>query len=271
MMNVGQMRYIQSLCEAAEYRNPDALVGAFLSFRQRVDSLVRGTLLRSRLRAIPFYHYLLARTRYYDELFLDAARGSVTSIINIGCGSDTRAYRFAQELTRNGVAIVECDQAQAIHAKEKIARRHWITDHVRYMPLELNDTKWTDFAQLMDEWRQEPVMVMMEGVSPYISSNSFEAFLRLLAARLHPRSLLAYDFKITGAMDDLGRSTRVRQPFRLPADRKAVAAFHDGLGFRLLHMELSTELSTRLVPGVPPLFNEDGLLRLSPCERGPGG
>jgi methyltransferase (TIGR00027 family) len=267
MMKMGEYRYIQWLCETPEYRNPDALVGALLSFRQRVRCVVRGTLLKSRLRAMPFYYYILARTRYYDEIFVDQAHGAVTCIINIGCGTDTRAYRFAHVLKRSGVTVVECDQPQVIHAKQKIARRRWPTDHVSFVPLDLNETGWKEFAQLLDERRQGPLMVMMEGVSPYVRSDSFEAFLGLLAVKLHPRSLLAYDFKIVGAADTFGCSPGVPKPFRLPAERKQIAAYHDALGLELHHMELSTDLSRRLLQGAPPLFDEDCLLRLAPGDR----
>jgi hypothetical protein len=43
-------------------------------------------------------------------------------------------------------------------------------------------------------------------------------------------------------------------------------AFHEALGFRLESMELSSELSVRLLPdldaGAAPLFREDGLVHL---------
>jgi methyltransferase (TIGR00027 family) len=267
MMNVGQLRYIQSRYEGAEYRNPDAVVGAFLSVRQRLRCFVHGKLLMSRLRANPFYLYVLARTNYYDEVFLDAVYDSVKCIINIGCGSDTRAYRFAHILKQKGVAVFECDQPQAIYAKQKIAQQHWPTNHITYVPLDLNETHWPVFSALLDEKCQGPTLVMMEGVSPYIDSQSFEAFLGLLASKLHPRSVLAYDFKIAGAAEGFGRSPRAQQPFRLRAERNEVAGFHARLGFELLHMELSAELSKRLLPGAPLLFGEDCLLRITLSER----
>lgn len=267
MMSVGELRYIQSLCEPPEYRNPDALVGAFLSLRQRLRCVVRGLLQKSRLRAMPFYYYLLARTKYYDEVFIDAVRDSVTCIINIGCGSDTRAYRFADKLRQKGITVLECDQPQAIHVKQEIARRFWSTDHVSYVPLDLTDTGWTEFAQLLEEKRQQPVLVMMEGVTPYVSSDSFKAFLAFLAAKMHSNSFLAYDFKIAGAADDFGRSERTLKPFRLPSELNEVAAYHDALGFQLQHIERSAELTRRLLPGAPLLFDEDCLLRLRLGKR----
>ena len=269
MMNVGQLRYIQSRFEAAENRNPDSAVGAFLSDRQRFACIVRGTFLLSRLRANPFYHYLLARTKYYDDIFLNAVSGSIRSIINIGCGSDTRAYRFAQFLNQRRVTAIECDQPESIQKKQQIARRYWPTDHVTYISLDLNDAKWADLTRVLEEGRQEPVMVIMEGVSPYINAKSFRAFLRDLASRLHPDSVLAYDFKIAGAKNTFGCSAKVQHPFRLPAGRKEIVAYHDELGFRVEHMELSTELSKRLLTGdsLSFDFDEDCLLQLTPSNR----
>lgn len=269
LMAVGQLRNIQAHYEDSEYRNPDALVGTFLSIQQRLGCFIRGKFLMSRLRKNAFYHYVLARTRYYDQVFLDAINDSVICIINIGCGSDTRAYRFAPMLQQKGITVLECDQPQAIQAKEKIARRHWSTDHIRYVPLDLNDSQWTGLTRYLDEKRQGPVLVMMEGVSPYVSNKSFDMFLRLLAASIHPQSFLAYDFKLIGAAEGFGRSARAQRPFRLPAERSEVAAYHRTMGFHLQHMELSAELSKRLLPAAHPLFDEDCLLRLRPGDRAP--
>src|SRR4051812_36240583 len=172
LVNVGQLRYIQSLCEPAERRNPDALVGAFLSRGQRLASRLRGALFLGRLRANPFYHYVLARTRYYDGLFLRAVNDSVACIVNIGCGSDTRAYRFAPLLQSKGITVLECDQPRAIDAKRELAARRFPTAHVRYAPLELNK----GFATVLDQAPPGRAFVMMEGVSPYIERTKFEAF-----------------------------------------------------------------------------------------------
>lgn len=255
LVNVAQLRYIQSLCESADERNPDALVGALLSLPQRIACMVRGTLLRPRLRANPFYHYVLARTRYYDALFLEAVDDSVAYIVNIGCGTDTRAYRFAPLLERKGITVFECDQPQAIHAKRELAARRFPTAHVRYLPLDLNN----GFATALDEVPPGRAFVMMEGVSPYIDRRRFEAFLRLLAARLSPGSVLAYDFKLEGVAPGFGH----QESFRLPPERDAVAAYHRPLGFQLQHLETSAGVTRRLLPRASPPFEEDCLACLT--------
>ena len=251
LVNVGQLRYIQSRCE----KSPDALVGAFLSLPQRLACIVRGALLLPRLRANPFYYYLLARTRYYDQLFVDAVHDSVACIVNIGCGSDTRAYRFARLLEAKGITVIECDRPEAISAKRSLAARRFPITHVRYVPLDLN----RGFGTALDQVPAGRSFVMMEGVSPYIGSTQFEAFLRLLAARLAPGSTLAYDFKLEGVAPGFGHP----QSFRLPPERDAVAAYHRALGFRLQHFETSASLTRRLAPRAAGLFEDDCLACLT--------
>jgi methyltransferase (TIGR00027 family) len=263
LVSVGQLRYIQAHCEPADSRNPDALVGAFLSARERLAGRLRGALRLRRLRANPFYHYLVARTRYYDQLFVDAVREGVACIVNIGCGTDTRAYRFAHLLEPRGITVLECDQPQAISAKRGMAARRFRTRHVRYVPLDLNSSAWSGFAAALAEAPSGRAFVMMEGVSPYIDKPRFEAFLRLLAARLRSGSVLAYDFKIEGVADDFGRSAAVPQPFRVARERDAVAAYHYALGFRLQHLETSASLTRRLLPHAPRLDQEDCLACLT--------
>lgn len=264
MMNVCELRYIQARYEPAAWRNPDAMVGAFLPLPRRLACAVRGVLLRSQLRGKPFYRYLLARTRYYDEVFLGAVDDRVRRIVNIGCGSDTRAHRFAPLLRRKGVAVLECDQPQAIRAKQRIAERRWAADHVSYVALDLHARAWSALEGCLDA---APALVMMEGVSPYIGTEPFEAFLRFLAARLAPRSVVAYDFKIVDTPEAPGVVPALPRPFRLPAERGHVAAYHAALGFELQHMELSRDLCRRLAPGEALPFDYDCLLRLTPRER----
>jgi methyltransferase (TIGR00027 family) len=259
LVNVGKLRYIQAHCEPADSRNPDALVGALLSPGQRLACRIRGALFLPRLRANPFYHYLIARTRYYDQLFLDAVRDSVTCIVNIGCGSDTRSYRFAHLLEPKGIMVLECDQPQAIGAKREMAARRWSPRHVRYVPLDLNNGS----TAVLDELPPGRAFVMMEGVSPYIARAQFDGFLRLLRARLRPGSGLAYDFKLQGRAQDFGRSAAAPQPFRLTGERDAVAAYHQGLGFQLQRLESSASLTRRLLPTAPRLFEEDCLACLT--------
>ncbi len=264
-MYVARLRYIQSVHEPPERRNPDTMVRHFIPFRQRLGTAWLGRQDLARLRAEPFYHYLIARTKYYDEVLTDAVDDGVRKIVIVGCGSDTRAYRFQDLLRARGVQVLECDQAQAIEIKQRMTKRWRGADYVQFLPIDLNDDAWPVLGGWLGDNTGPKSLVLMEGVSPYVNERTFNQFLRFLAATLAAGSYVAYDFKIRGMSDDEGRGGRTHEPFRLSADEVEVAAYHRVRGLRLLHMEVSSHLSTRLLPGLTettPLFAEDCLIRL---------
>lgn len=271
MVKVGQLRTIQALYEQPEHRNPDDVARQFLPMGERLGCTLRGRFFLGRMRSQPFYPYVLARTRYYDQVFLDAIEQGVQFIVNIGCGSDTRAYRFRQRLAAKGIGVVECDQADAIRVKQEIATRKTGTigavGHVEYLPIDLNDEAWPPLQRWLKAHAGAKLLVMLEGVSPYVQTTRFDAFLRHLGRDLAPGSLLAYDFKRTDTLPDFGRSERTREPFRLPVDREAAARFHAERGLRLDAFETCVELQDRLAPGLArqarSRFDEDCLLRLT--------
>ena len=265
-MYVARLRYIQSIHESPERRNPDTLVRHFIPILARLRTAWLGRQELSKLRADPFYYYLVARTKYYDQVVNDAVSDGVQQIVNVGCGCDTRAYRFKHLLRSRNVKVLECDQAKAIHAKQQAAKRWRCSDYVEYLPIDLNDDTWPELEHWLGDRTRTKALVLMEGVSPYINGGNFGRFLVLLATRLSPRSHVAYDFKIRGVRDDFRRVGRIQEPFRLSRASDEVATFHEALGLRLEHMELSSELCARLLPDLAEsaiaLFSEDGLVRL---------
>jgi methyltransferase (TIGR00027 family) len=263
---IAKLRYIQSVCEPPERRGPDNLVRHFFPLFERWRYRFLSTKKFDKLRSEPFYYYLLARTKYYDEIFGEAIRGNVQYIVNIGCGSDTRAHRFGKALRQKGISILECDLPEAISVKRQIVRRLRPAGHIQYLSIDLNDDAWPHFEHWLNEIGNATVMVMMEGVSPYIHDESFNLFLRLLRNKLSPGTLIAYDFKVRGFSDNLGRVGRTESPFRLAPSRELVVGYHKERGFRVRHFELSCELETRLLPDVAnsgiQLFREDALVQI---------
>jgi len=270
-MSVGWKRYIQSVREPSERRNPDSLVRIFFPLWQRWRSAWFGRQELAELRASPFYYFLVARTRHYDAVFTDAVEAGVRLIVNIGCGSDTRAHRFVSLLRGRGVRVLECDFPDLIEAKREAVKR-WRAEHVDYLPLDLNAGEWPALAMRFREPGSVKTLVLMEGVSHYIEKIAFERFLAFLGDALPGGSIVAYDFKLRGVDDAFGRTDRARTPFRLPPAPDVVAAFHGDRGLRLDRMVLSADLTARLLPGLEPpprgMFTEDGLITLTAARAG---
>jgi methyltransferase (TIGR00027 family) len=272
MMTVAGLRYIQSIYEPPERRNPDGLVRDLLTPWQRLSCDLRARVSLGKLRAQPFYYYVLLRTQYYDEVYRSAVAGGIRRIVNIGAGSDTRAYRFADEMRQHQVQVLECDQPQATLMKERAARRRWRPDHVSYQPIDLNDDAWPELESWLQAQGEQSTLVMLEGVSPYIDAECWGAFLEFLARVLAAGSRVAYDFKLPAVDAQFGRSARTLEPFRLASDWNEVAAYHAQRGYRLDALQSSVQLAGRLAPSAGSHearpFEEDALCQLSLAQRG---
>ena len=265
-MYVARLRHIQSIHEIPERRNPDTLVRHFIPLVQRWRSAWLGRGQLTKLRTEPVYYYLIARTKYYDEVLQKAVKEGVRRILIVGCGSDTRPYRFQSLLRDRNVRVLECDQPEAIRVKEQMAKRWHPSDYVEYLPIDLNDEAWPQIERWLGAHPEQETLVLIEGVSTYVDENHFTRFLQLLATNLAPGSRVCYDYKIRGVHDELGREGRTVKPFRLSDVCKEVAAFHLEHGLRLEHMELSFQLCSRLFPDLAvsgvAFFTEDGLVQL---------
>jgi methyltransferase (TIGR00027 family) len=262
-MYVAHVRYFQSRYEAAGYTNPDTLVRRLIPTRQRWRAAWLAKRERERLRGDPFYYYLLARTRHYDDVVTEAVAAGIDRIVIVGCGSDTRAYRFRELLGERRVKVLECDQAESISAKERLVRRLWDHDHVEFSVIDLNERVW----QGLERWLVAGTgraLLFMEGVSPYIQAAGFREFLKFIGQTLPAGSQVAYDFKVEGVVDEFGKTDLVSEPFRLPNRREDVAGFHAEYRLELIGMETSSELCARALPRLTtsPRFSEDVLVRL---------
>ena len=197
-MYVARLRYIQSVHEFDGCRNPDWLVHRFFSPLERLKTAWMSPSALSELRSDPFYYYLIARTIYYDVVFQEAIDRGVRRIIGVGCGSDTRAFRFSDLLQKNGVSVMECDQQESVIAKQRIVRRWDDSDHVDFMSIDLNDGRWPALERTLENSDRAQTLVIMEGVSPYVDFHCFVQFLALLGRRLASGSLLAYEARCCG-------------------------------------------------------------------------
>jgi O-methyltransferase involved in polyketide biosynthesis len=172
-------------------------------------------------------------------------------------------------LHSNGVGVLECDQAEAIEVKARVAGRWRSSSRIEYLPIDLNDRSWSNLALWLPAHAAGTLLVMSEGVSPYIDDSAFTRFLEFLGASLTPGSIVAYDFKFCGANDAWGRSDAARTPFRLSTVRADVESFHETRGFQIESFESSSDLSQRVLNGSPlaSVFAEDGLIRLRVARR----
>lgn len=246
---IAYLRRVQHVRESGDRQNPDNLGGVFLT---PFETLLARLEDLEKIRAIPLYHYMLARTRHYDRVLADAIAAGVKQLLFVGVGADARAFRFRSALDGAGVRVIETDLEPWLSARVRRCRRLEAPRDFHHRELNLEKTDLAAWTGSPPFDRAEKTLIVAEGVTPYVSAAAHGALLRL-AGEYAPRgSLIAYDAKFEGT----GESSR----FRMPRDPARIAALHESAGLELVETVSSAEAQTRLASYEAPVFGEDILL-----------
>jgi O-methyltransferase involved in polyketide biosynthesis len=120
---------------------------------------------------------VVIRVREYDRIvtsFLEAHPGAV--VINLGCGLCTRFTRIGHK----EVHWYEVDFPEVIELRRKFFEE---TDHYQFIAKSILDFTWIDQIQRAPN---QPLIVVMEGVSPYLSEAENRSIILQLRDRLTP-------------------------------------------------------------------------------------
>lgn len=252
---IGYIRRIQSTRETGARRNPDVLVGRLLTPFENGLASVEDI---EPFRANPLYHYVLARTRFYDSVLRREIERGTKQFLLIGAGMDTRVFRFRSQLDEAGMRVIETDLDPWM--KERNRRCRWMKgprDYIR-APLNLESISVADWMQsgLLDPARQ--AFILAEGVTPYITRKAYASLLALGAA-LAPGSRLYYDGKFEGR----GPAPAHADPLtvcRLPVSEASARATHEAAGLTLARYFDSATLQQRFTDYEAPVFAEDVMI-----------
>ena len=188
-----------------EFRNekfgPDDLAEYFLPPHFRF--FLRFTKIRENTKnklndALPgLNEYMIARTAYFDRLFVDALDNEIRQIVLLGAGYDTRAYRFNQ--SNRGTKIFELDITPTQDRKKKCLKkaRIDIPQHVRFVPINFKEESLKDVLEKAGYEDQVKTLFLWEGVSYYLDAESVDATLDFVSHSSHQENEIAFDYTVS--------------------------------------------------------------------------
>lgn len=198
-------RAIESRRPAAERVCFDPLAERFLDARHRM--LLSARPLRAAVVGIMeslfagHHHYVLLRTRYFDDFLLAQLTPDVRQVVILGAGYDSRAYRFRDRL--HDVSVFEVDHPATTRAK--IARVQGIVgampSHVTYVPVDFD--REVLHARLDDVgYRSDRRTIFLwEGTTPYLSADAVDETLRFIRSRSGAQSVVLFDYILKSVLD----------------------------------------------------------------------
>ncbi len=135
---------------------------------------------------------MACRTRFYDQFFLDAARGGVRQVVILASGLDARAYRLPWPA---GTVVYEVDMPEVIEFKTLTLRDLGAepTAERRTVAIDLRDD-WATALQDAGFDPQAPAAWSAEGLLVYLPDEAQDALFDNITALSAPGSRLAFEF-----------------------------------------------------------------------------
>ncbi len=198
----------------------DYLAEYFLPFLLKF--LIKAKGIRARVKnKIPLgmYEYLIARTAYFDNLFVNALNKNIPQIVLLGAGYDTRAYRFAK--LNNSTKIIELDAPTTQNRKKKCLGKSKIeiSSDVVFNSIDFNRESLKIVLEKTGYDNNKKTLFLWEGVSYYLDPESVNATLELVRNYSHNESIIAFDYIISVPTEKLHNYYGVKELVQSMANR----------------------------------------------------
>lgn len=140
--------------------------------------------------------YLIARTVYFDQKFVEALKNGTRQIMILGAGYDSRAWRFAE--LNSGTTIFELDAAPTQVNKIKCLKKAGleITPMMKLLPIDFNQQSLKDVLAQGGFDPQEKTLFLWEGVSYYLETEAVAATLDLVSQCGHAETAIVFDYTV---------------------------------------------------------------------------
>jgi methyltransferase (TIGR00027 family) len=148
-------------------------------------------------KLIGMFEYSIARTQYFDAIFINALKKNIPQIVILGAGYDTRAYRFANQ--NNKTKIIELDAVTTQNRKKQYFKKAKITipDNVELVPIDFNKESLEDVLGKTAYENNKKTLFIWEGVTYYLEPDSVNTTLEFVKNNSHKESIIAFDYSIS--------------------------------------------------------------------------
>jgi methyltransferase (TIGR00027 family) len=224
-----------------------------VNFKNKIDKLTPGG-----------YEYSLARTAFFDSVFIDALNKNIPQIVLLGAGYDTRAYRF--EKLNNATKIIEIDIATTQNRKKKCLKKAQIDipKHIAFVPINFNKESLENILEKAGYENHKKTLFLWEGVIYYLDPESVDATLEFVNRSSHNESVIAFDYAISISEENINnyygvkefaqimRKHHPNEIFRFTIDEGKIESFLEQRGLKVVNHLDNNEIEKTF------LLNDDG-------------
>ncbi|MGB7162357.1 MAG: SAM-dependent methyltransferase [Mycobacterium sp.] len=217
-------------------------------FRDAVEGLIER-------RFAGHHYYVIARTRYLDDLLPEQLARGAEQLVILGAGYDSRPYRFADRL--GGVQVFEVDHPATSAAKQAKVRDIFgdIPANVAYVAVDFTVDNFADKLLACGYRTTRPTVFLWEGVTPYLDLAAVDGVLGFVTASAPAGSAIVFDYilrsvvqgtcTLRGAANEFAKMSHTSEPLSFGIDEGQAPAFLASRGFQNVVDVGAQELTSR--------------------------
>jgi methyltransferase (TIGR00027 family) len=196
-----------------QIRGPDHLAKIYLKGFDSLLLTFRKLTLTIAKRKVPgTYEYVIARTKFFDEVFKQALTENIPQIVFLGAGYDTRPYRFKDSIKQT--EIFELDAPTTQQTKKQFLKKSNIPipDKLHFVPINFNKENLNEVLIKAGFKMNKKTLFIWEGVTEYLTHEAVDSTLDFIRKKSGNTVAFNYIYKsvVDGTCDYYGAKEIVK-------------------------------------------------------------
>ena len=188
------------------------------------------------------HYYVIARTRYFDDLLQRQLAAGAKQLVILGAGYDSRPYRFAEQL--GGVQVFEVDHpaTSAVKQAKVGAVTGEVPANVAYVGVDFTADTLADKLLARGYRTTLATVFLWEGVTPYLDLEAVNEVLSFVIASAGAGTVIVFDYilrsvvegtcMLPGAANEFAKMSRTSEPLTFGIVEGQSPAFLASHGFQ---------------------------------------
>jgi methyltransferase (TIGR00027 family) len=153
------------------------------------------------LMFIGHHYYVIARTRFIDDVLASSVGAGIRQLIIMGAGFDSRAYRLRQ---LENIRVYEIDHPDTQNRKkERIKELSGnLPKHVIFIPLDFNTENFMEKLIRSGYDKNATSLFIWEGTTPYLTEHSVDETLTSISKYSCKGGCIVFDYILKSVIDE---------------------------------------------------------------------
>jgi methyltransferase (TIGR00027 family) len=200
------------------------------------------------------YEYVIARTKYIDEIFQNAIRNNFSQILIFGAGFDSRGIRFLGN-AQSRLFELDSPLTQEAKIKQLEKRKIPVPKNIHYVPIDFTKES---IRKKLDEngfEKDKKSLFILEGLVLYLDENSVRDIFRIIKEYSSNGSLVVFDYiyssilrrenRYYGESDMFNMAKNASEAWTFGIEEGEIEAFLKSLDLKLVEDYNSRDLEER--------------------------